>query len=210
MNDDKYRYFEILAVLLTGALKFIFMGLFDYRAFYISLTCLFWIIYVYRRYQSDPGILRSWGFQRENFRHSFLFLLPFALLSYTGIIAYGLIKDVNILNFNVIPVILLYPVFGLVQQFMMIGLIAGNLKALKTNSFKDYQIILITSLLFSLVHYPGVFLMIFTFLMEVVFIITYLRWKNLWSLGLYHGITGCILLFYVLERDLWLELWPLF
>ena len=186
------------------------MGLFNYRGFYISLTCLFWIVYVYRRYRSDPTILRSWGFQKENFRQSFLFLLPFALLSYTGIIVYGVLNHVHILNFNVIPVIMLYPVFGLVQQFMMIALIAGNLKALKTNSFKDYQIILVTSLLFSLVHFPSVFLMIFTFLMELVFIITYLKWRNLWSLGFYHGITGCLLLFYVLERDLWLELWPLF
>ena len=66
MNTDKYRYFEILAVLLTGLLKFIFMGLFDYRALYISLTCLFWIIYVYKRYQSDHTVLRNWGFQKEN------------------------------------------------------------------------------------------------------------------------------------------------
>jgi membrane protease YdiL (CAAX protease family) len=108
----------------------------------------------------------------------------------------------------VIPIIFLYPVFGLVQQFMMIGLIAGNLKAMRNISFRNYQIILITSLLFSLVHYPSVFLMVFTFIMELAFVLAYFKWRNLWSLGLYHGLIGCLLLFYVLERDLWLELWP--
>ena len=210
MNSDNFRYVEILAVLLTGVLKFIFMGLFDYRAFYIGVTCLFWIIYVYKRYQSDHSVLKTWGFQKDNFRQSFLFLLPFAILSYTGIILYGFLNHVDILNFHVIPIIILYPVFGLVQQFMMIALIAGNLISLKNKPFKNYQIILITSLLFSLVHFPSAFLMIFTFLMELVFIITYLKWRNLWSLGLYHGITGCLLLFYVLERNLWLELWRVF
>jgi hypothetical protein len=210
VNSDKYRYFEILAVLLTGVLKFLLMGIFDYRAFYIGLTCLFWLIYVFRRYQGDHTILRTWGFQRDNFKQSVLFLLPFAILSYSGIMVYGILNHVKILNFNVIPILFLYPVFGLVQQFMMLGLIAGNLASMRNPALKKYQIILITSVLFSLVHFPSVFLMIFTFFMELIFIITYLKWRNLWSLGLYHGITGCLLLFYVMERDLWLELWPIF
>ena len=209
MDSDRYKYFEILVVLLTGVLKFLLMGIFDYRAFYIGLTCLFWIIYVFRRYQSDHTILRAWGFQKENFKQSFLFLLPFAILGYSGIMVYGILNHVKILNFNVIPILFLYPVFGLVQQFMMLGLIAGNLASMRNPAFKKYQIILITSVLFSLVHFPSVFLMIFTFFMELIFITAYLKWRNLWSLGLYHGITGCLLLFYVMERDLWLELWPI-
>jgi len=178
------------------------------RALYIGITCLFWIIYVYKRYQNDHTILKSWGFQKNNFRKSFFFLFPFALLSCAGIILYGLYIHIDILNWHVIPILLLYPVWGLSQQFMMIGLIAGNLKELRNIRFKNYQIILLTSFLFSLVHYPSIFLMIFTFFMELAFISTYFKWRNLWSLGLYHGGIATLLLFYVLQRDLWLELWP--
>jgi hypothetical protein len=208
MNPERNKPFEILAVLLTGLLKFIFIDWFNLRVFYIGITCLFWIGYVYKRYQSDNTILKSWGFQLKNFRSSFFFLLPFFVLSCTGIILYGLYNHTDILNWHVIPVLLLYPVWGLFQQFIMVGLIAGNLKELRNIKFKNYQIILLTSFLFSLVHYPSVFLMIFTFFMELVFIFTYLKWRNLWSLGLYHGVIATFLLFYVLERDLWLELWP--
>lgn len=207
-NSDKYRYFEILAVVLTGLLKFIFMDWLNLKAFYIGLTSILWIIYVYKRYQKDHTILISWGFQKKNFRQSFLFIFPFAVLSITGILIYGFLNHADILNWHMIPIFLLYPVWGLIQQFMIIGLIAGNLKELRNITFKNYQIILFTSLLFSLVHYPSVFLMIFTFFIEVVFIFTYLKWRNLWSLGLYHGVIACLLLFYVLERDMWLELWP--
>ena len=208
VKSDKDRYFEILAVLLTGLLKFILMDWLNLRAFYIVITCLFWIIYVYKRYKSDHTILKSWGFQKDNFRQSFFFLLPFAIISLIVIVLYGVYNHVNILNWHVIPIFLLYPIWGLFQQFMMIGLVAGNLKKLRHITFKDYQIIVLISLLFSLVHYPSIFLMIFTFFMELVFISTYFKWRNLWSVGLYHGVIATLLLFYVLERDLWLELWP--
>ena len=52
---------------------------------------------------------------------------------------------------------------------------------------KNYQITLVTSFLFCLVHYPGGFLMLFTFIMQWVFITAFLRWKNIWTIGLYHG-----------------------
>jgi hypothetical protein len=210
LKTDRCRYYEILAVLLTGALKFILMGLLDYRAFYICLITLFWIIHVYRRYRSDHAILKTWGFQKDNFRQSILFLLPFVLFITAGIIVYGFLNHKTIPYGHLVPVLVLYPVWGLVQQFMVVGLLAGNLKSQGKIPLKNYQVILITSVLFSMVHYPSGFLMVFTFLMELVFIISYLKWRNLWSLGLYHGVLGGLLLFYVLGRDPWLELWPLF
>jgi len=210
VKTDRYRYFEILAVLLTGGLKFILMDLLDYRVFYICFISLFWIAYVYKRYRNDPTILKTWGFQKDHFRQSMGFILPFAIIASAGILLYGFLKRTDTHFGHLVPVFALYPVWGLVQQFMLIGILAGNLKSLSKVSFRNYQIILITSILFSLVHFPSAFLMIFTFFMELLFIISYLKWRNLWSLGLYHGILGCLILFYVMGRDPWLELWPVF
>ncbi|HYW94948.1 MAG TPA: CPBP family intramembrane glutamic endopeptidase, partial [Bacteroidales bacterium] len=95
-------------------------------------------------------------------------------------------------------------------QFMMTALVAGNLKDISSLNFKNYQIILLTSLLFSLVHYPYGPLMVYAFLMEILFTITYFRWKNLWPLGIYHGWVSSLLLFLVMGRDLWSELWRIF
>jgi hypothetical protein len=209
-DSDKERWLEILAVLITGILKFVLMDWLDFRLFYVTAACLFWMIYIYRKKRRHPGWLRSWGFQKYNFKKSLLFLLPFVLLCIGGIIVYGLFTEARFLNWHVIPILILYPVWGLIQQFMMVGLVAGNLKKLSVLDFADWQIILFTSFLFAMVHYPSIPLMIFAFVMEIIFVRAYFKWPNLWSLGLYHGWIGGLFLYFVMGRDLWTELWVIF
>ncbi|MFA7489561.1 MAG: CPBP family glutamic-type intramembrane protease, partial [Mariniphaga sp.] len=69
---------------------------------------------------------------------------------------------------------------------------------------------LLTSVVFAWVHYPSLPLMIFTFFMELLFLFAFFKWKNLWPLGLFHGWIASFLLFIVLDRDLWIELWSVF
>jgi hypothetical protein len=123
-----------------------------------------------------------------------------------SIAIYGFLTRTYFLNWHIFPIFLLYPLWGLIQQFMIVGLITKNLKALNNPVFNDFQAILLTSLIFSLVHYPRPFLMLFTFIMQWIFTMSFLRWKNLWTLGLFHGWIATFLLFYVLGRDLWDEL----
>jgi uncharacterized protein len=206
LNTDKGRWLEIFAVIITGLLKFVLIDWLNLRAFYIGIICLFWITYIYLKYKSNPKSLVHWGIRKQGFKQSFLFILPIAVISTTGIVAYGYLSGAYILNWHILPILILYPLWGLIQQFVMIGLIAGNLKAMNKTRFKNYQIILLTSLLFSLVHYPIGFLMIFTFIMELIFLFVFFRWKNIWPLGLYHGWIATLLLYYVMERDLLIEL----
>jgi hypothetical protein len=42
-------------------------------------------------------------------------------------------------------------------------------------------------------------------MMEVVFIIVYIKWRNLWAMGIAHGWIATFILYFVLERDLWAE-----
>ncbi|MFC2137640.1 type II CAAX prenyl endopeptidase Rce1 family protein [Bacteroidota bacterium] len=210
MKLDKKKWIELLAVAITGLLKFIIMDWLQMRAFYIVGVCIFWLIYLYVNYKNDHTLLKHWGFQKNNFKKSFFFILPIAIVTIILIVLYGLLNNTVIINRNIILIFLLYPVFGLIQQFMMIGLIAGNLIAIEKIRFKNYQVVILTSLVFSLVHYPSFFLMIFTFFLELIFTSVYLKWRNLWSLGLYHGWIATFLLFYVLERDLWTELFAWF
>jgi hypothetical protein len=209
-KSDRHIWFEIRALLITGLLKFVFIDWLNMRALYICGACLFWLIYAVVRYKSDHTVLKRWGFQSNNFRQSFIFLFPVAIVSITVIVIYGLLNNTAILNWHIILTFLLYPVWGLIQQFIMVGLIAGNLIAIEKIRFKNYQIVILTSLIFSLVHYPNFFLMIFTFFLELIFISVYLKWRNLWSLGLVHGWIATFLLFFVLERDLWTELFVWF
>lgn len=179
----------------------------ELRVFYIVAACTFWFIYILKRIRANNSILQDWGFQRNGFKKTILFALPVALLIVPGIF----FSDNNTsLTWNLIPVLILYPAWGLIQQFLMIGIIAGNLGSIASIRLGKIQVTLLVSFLFALAHYPSWLLMAFTFVMEIVFIIAWLRWNNLWALGLLHGWLGGLFLYLILERNLWNELWSIF
>lgn len=210
IGSDKRRWFEIAAVFTTGLLKYVFMDWLNFRAFYIAAACIFWSVYIYKRYRGNKQILQQWGFRKNYFKQTFLFLLPFALVMVAAIVWYGISYNAIFLNWHVIPVFVFYPAWGIIQQFLMVALVAGNLEAIKRVKLRKSQIFLLTSMVFAWVHYPSLPLMVFTFFMELVFLIAYFKWRNLWALGLYHGWVASLLLFFVLGRDLWNELWTVF
>ncbi len=208
-NSDRRKWLEILAVIISGALKYVLVDWLGLRVFYITAACLLWVYYILKRRKENKDMLRIWGFRKENFNRVFLFLLPFSLTAIGGILWYGISFHSNFLNWHVIPVLILYPLWGCIQQFLMTALIAGNLKSIKLLNLNSHQAILVTSLLFGLVHYPYLPLMIFAFFMEVLFTFAYFKWRNLWPLGLYHGWLGSLFLFFAMGRDLWVELWKI-
>jgi hypothetical protein len=210
LKADKYIRIELLAILATGLLKFVMMDWLGMRSVYIFFICIFWLSYIYFRYISDKSVLNHWGFRRENFIKSFAVLFPFILISNIITFFYGKYYNTIILSWHIIPVLGLYPVWGVFQQYLMVDLIAGNLDKLAGQKLSKSLIIILTSLIFCFVHYPNFFLMIFTFSMEVVFMTVFMKWRNLWALGLAHGWIASFLLYYVLGRDLWTELFVWF
>jgi uncharacterized protein len=209
-DTDKWRWIETGAVVLMGALKYVFMNWLELRVFYIVAACLFWIAFIYFRYRNNRLILNYWGFRRKNFKKAFLFILPFALAVVAGVAWYGIKYNAAFLNRHILPIILVYPLWGVIQQFLILALIAGNLYAIQSVRLTKLQVILFVSVIFSLVHYPSFPLVVFTFFMELLFGLAYFRWRNLWPLGLFHGWIASLVLFFVLGRDLWSELWEIF
>ncbi|MGC9343252.1 MAG: CPBP family glutamic-type intramembrane protease, partial [Bacteroidales bacterium] len=139
-----------------------------------------------------------------------LILLIPAVITIAGIYFYGVELEARFRNWRILPVLVLYPLWGLLQQFMIAGLIAGNLKKLESVKLPNSLIIIITSIVFALIHAPGLPLMIYVFVMELIFLTVYFKYHNLWALGLFHGWVSGLFLYYVLERDLWKELWVIF
>jgi len=211
IRSSGYITFELAGIIITATLKFIMMAWLNMVAFYVSGICFFWIGYIVYRYVHDRTVLVKWGFRREGFSQTLVFLIPFIILCIlTSIILGKANTSISILNWRVIPVLFLYPLWGLFQQYIMLVLIADNLIELEKIELKKYQAIIVTALLFSFIHYPSFFLMVFTFFMEIIFLLAWFRWKNLLALGLTHGVIATLLLFYVLERDLWIELFEWF
>jgi membrane protease YdiL (CAAX protease family) len=101
--------------------------------------------------------------------------------------------------------LLLYPVWGVIQQFLIVGLVAGNLSDYGGSPLGRAGIVFVTAVLFSAVHFPVLLLVAGTFLLATVYTVVYLQTRNLWVLGLYHGWLGGFFYFFVLGRDPWKE-----
>lgn len=197
--------FEIIAVVVTGFGKFILMDLLNQRFVYIVLACLFWIGYIIYRSQKNKGIIDYWGLSKVNFNKTFLELLPIVILCIGLFIFVGNRMGTNILNWSIIPILLLYPIWGIIQQFVIIGLLARNLKDIERVIVPEFMIILITAIVFAIVHYPHNLLIVGTFLLAIVYTTLYLRKRNLIVMGIYHGWLGAFFFYTILERDPWKE-----
>lgn len=204
-RTSRSKWFEVIAAVVTGLGKFVFMDWLNWKLAYILVACLFWIGYVIHVNRRHSGILEYWGLSGTNFRKTFLELLPIAAFIVISFILIGNYYETNILNWNIIPILLLYPIWGVIQQFLVVGLIAKNLDSMPEANITRITIILTVALLFGLIHYPWYLLMLATFLLAVVYTILYLRERNLIVLGIYHGWLGGFFFFTLMEKDPWLD-----
>jgi membrane protease YdiL (CAAX protease family) len=71
------------------------------------------------------------------------------------------------------------------QQFLVIGLVAGNLQDLQKNKLNKFVTILLTATLFGLLHYPYYWLMLGTFILALLYGFIYLKERNVFVMGLF-------------------------
>jgi len=200
-TTDRQRYIEMGAVLLTALGKFVFMDMLNWRFPFVAAAVLGWTIYVLYRRKMEPTTTKYWGFRGDTFRETLRFMLPFGLLSIAIFFAIGLYQDSINLTWHLLPILISYPIWGTIQQFLIIALVAGNLHELKSLKAPKFLIILVTAILFSLVHYPSYWLMLGTFLLALFYGYVYLRVKNLYVLGLFHGWLGALFYYTVVGSD---------
>ncbi len=199
--SDRIRLLEITAVVLTGIGKFIFMDYLNWRLPYVVMAILAWSAYVIYRYRKDKQVLIDWGFRKDNFKAVLILMLPFAIISITSFFIIGYYQNTINLSWHILPLLITYPIWGTIQQFLTIGLVAGNLSTLKCVKFSRVTVIVLTAILFSLVHYPSFWLLIGTFILALVYGYYYLRSKNLYVLGILHGWLGALFYYTVVNQD---------
>jgi hypothetical protein len=204
--SNKIRILEISAVVLTAAGKFIFMDYLNWRFPFVVVAIISWAGYIIYRNKTKPGIIKYWGFRTDNFKTVLRKVLPFGLFSVITFIGIGLYQDTINITWHIIPILILYPVWGIIQQFLLIALTAGNLKDIKGQNLNKVTIILFSALLFASVHYPFVGLIIATFILAIFYGFIYLSERNIYVLGLFHGWLGGFFYYTVLDRDPFLEM----
>ena len=202
---SRTRVIEIIFVVLTGFAKIAMMDIMDLKLPFIVAIILFWSVYVLLRTTNQKGLLFYWGLSLSNSGELFKRSLPIALILMASLIFYGLyIKPIH-WSIHILFVLIIYPIWGLIQQFLMMSLFAGNLMDLSNKRNNNLVILLCTSILFSMVHYPSWPLMAVTFFMALIYAALFLRYRNIIPLGVFHGILGGLFYFIILGRDAWIE-----
>ena len=204
--SNKRRIIEISAVILTAIGKFIFMDYLNWRFLFVSVAIVGWVSYIIYRKSKQPGITIYWGFRTDNFKTVLKKVLPFGLLAVISFIGIGFYQNTLNITWHIIPILILYPIWGIIQQFLLIALTAGNLQDLKDQKLNKGFIILLAAVLFGAIHYPYVWLMMATFILAIFYGWIYLKERNLYVLGLFHGWLGGIFYYTILERDPFLEM----
>jgi membrane protease YdiL (CAAX protease family) len=144
------------------------------------------------------------GFRKEGFSKSMAVGLLFAVPGFVAMAAIGLVggmvEGVSLGFWILIP---LYPIWGLAQQFALQSLVARNLRGLLR---RDAVIALSAGTIFSLAHFPNFMLMALTFPAGVFLTWLFSRYRNMWAVGVLHGILGAAAYYFVLGQDPGLDL----
>lgn len=196
--SERRRILEIVAVVFTAIGKFIFMDLLNWRLLFVICAILAWGVYIFKRYSKEKNILKYWGFRTDNFKTAVKFMLPFGLVAIVSFFIIGYYQGTLNITWHILPLLLTYPIWGSIQQFLTIGLIAGNLNHLKLNKA---LVIFLTAILFSVVHFPSVWLMIGTFILALFYGYVYLKVKNIYAMGICHGWLGALFYYTVVNQD---------
>jgi len=197
------HWFELGAVVGTGALHLLFKH-FGAKGLFIVLASVFWTGYIAWQVRRDRTKWGSWGFRTDNLWGAFKWPTVLFVLAGMGMAWYGVKTGRVLWQGHMVFLLLLYPLWGVLQQFLVQALGVDNLMKL----FPRHGLLLampVGVVLFAVVHFPNWRLMLATGLLACFFIPLYIRDRNLWPLGLYHGWLGTFFYLWVLGRDPWVS-----
>ena len=204
ITDRMRAWLEFGAVLLTGLLFLGFVSV-GGKGLFIGLASLSWMGHISWRIRQDSHLWVAWGFHAKNLGAAFFWPTIFFVTGVVLMAWYGTANGHILWSGHILVLLLLYPLWGILQQFLVQALGVANLMMLFPK--QGWWVAMPVGIfLFSVVHYPdGWELMLATGCMACMFIPCYLRDRNLWPLGLYHGWLGTFFYLWVLGRDPWLE-----
>jgi membrane protease YdiL (CAAX protease family) len=134
----------------------------------------------------------SWfglGFRTDNLRAALVPIGTFTLIAAAGEVAFALAHGRSLWRSDLAFLLLLYPVWGIVQQAVFQGLLHRRLMVLIRLPFLQ---VFVTALAFAAVHAGNPVLLLLTFPAGLAWSALFRRWPNLWLLGLSHAFLAAL------------------
>ncbi|MFC1461546.1 lysostaphin resistance A-like protein [Verrucomicrobiota bacterium] len=206
---DRPCYPELALVLLTGAghvaLELSADGMRGAadtldrpQQIYNLVAAILWGCYVLFRMVRTPSITRVWGFRRANFVSALTVAVLFAVPACAVMIWYGVWKGNWPIPATFWVLLVVYPVWGLGQQFALQALITKNLRGMVS---RVPMRAVAAGVVFSVSHFPNFLLMALTLPAGIAFTWIFEKKRNIWAIGLMHGLMGALAYYLVLGKD---------
>ena len=196
------QWAEMGAVALTGAGHIAFTAS-DASAYFIPLAIGGWGGYVGYRAATESDFLRNAGFTSENLGPAFRDASILAGAATAGMLVIGAANGNLRFDVDMLPLLVLYPAWGITQQFLVQGLIT---RRLAEAGLSPVAVTPISAAAFGSVHVSDWKLTAATAGLGAAYAALYQKHGNLWPLGLYHGVLGAEFYVWVLGRNPWQEL----
>jgi hypothetical protein len=185
----------ITYILITSTIQFFLKGSLWYvKLITIPLTLAF---IVFSQIKSGISSFEQ-GFKPKHWRNPLAHILLPSLIAGLLIITIGLILKTAS---NKYPPLFLsyialvgYPIWGIIQEYIVIVFMLKRLKIVLNNKRVSFYI---AAFIFATTHLPNPFLVAVTFLMSMVWIKMFEKYKNLYILGFCHGFMGACAKFFL-------------
>jgi hypothetical protein len=192
---------EIAAVALTIALYVVCYEVLDARGLFIAVAFLGWTVYFVLRCARDPTAPHEYGLGRRGLRPTALAVAAVVAVGAVACVGVGAARGTLQAGRGLGLALALYPLWGLVQQLLVQAIVVRPL----AERLPATAVVATAAALFGAIHLPDVALTAATAALGAVFTPIYLRWRNVWPLGVGHGVLGALFYVEVLGRDPWAE-----
>ncbi|OFV79465.1 MAG: hypothetical protein A2Y78_04960 [Acidobacteria bacterium RBG_13_68_16] len=196
-RSGRLRAFELTLVIASGVGNVVFEDLLHAKTAFVIAAAAVWLAYVLWRRRVDRAVLHTWGLRRDNLAAAGKAAVAVAAPLAVCAVAYGFAAAHFPPPRGFWLILLLYPAWGIAQQFLLNAMLARNLSAV----LPGWAAVLASAVLFAASHAPDLPVVALTVPAGALWVLMYRRWPNLWALGIAHGILGTLVFYGVLGRD---------
>ena len=194
-NKIKY-HLEIFVTLAGGIGYAVFHKKLAFNAWFIVPLLFGLLLYAFLESKYGDRSFGYFGIRKDNLKEAtkwnFIILGPILL----GLSIYASINGINN-PLHFFYACLLYPIWGLIQQFVFQGIFLNACKKIGLGYFS----ILLAAFAYTIVHYPSMFMIKFTAIGGILFSALFYFRPNIIPIGIFHGVFGAFLYYVLRNKD---------
>src|SRR5262249_26509203 len=158
-------WFALFGVVVTVALT-LHLQVERPNILFIIVVCLFWTGYVAFRVWQDKHVLGEWGFRKEGLAPTALICAGLFVIIATAFGFYSYFRGTLQFPWHTLILMLAYPFYGLMQQFLALAIVVRNLERIPALAGRKPLLVLLAASLFAVAHLNDGREMAGTFLLE--------------------------------------------